>query len=119
MRIGFVTVSVVLVLLLQQSYALENNLVHVGDRVGIKYYITSNYAKQQIFATIIQIKDADGIVVHLSWLTGNLKPDQRLDIVQSWIPLKEGKYIVEIFVWECLDACQAFSPVRTMEITAI
>lgn len=57
----------------------------------------------QHFAYLTQIKNEDGIVISLSWLTGSLSPNQSLSPVQSWISTEKGVSEIEVFVWESID----------------
>lgn len=101
-----------------QSYAVEEceSLAKVGDRVGIKSQITINQAINEPTAIIVQIKDSEGITVHLSWLVGILEQGQKMDVIQSWVPEKTGQYTAEVFIWTSVDNPTALHPVKTLTI---
>jgi len=45
------------------------------------------------------VKDADGITVSLSWITGTISPGRSLELAVSWLPDEPGRYNAEVFVW--------------------
>jgi hypothetical protein len=65
--------------------------------------VHNNQEYEQDFVFIIQIKEKDGSIVSLSWIGGQLTPNQDLEVSQSWSPTKSGKYSIETFVWSSLS----------------
>ncbi len=74
--------------------------VSVGEQVMIQAKVTSNFATSEEIAYISQVKDADGITVALSWITGTISPGQSLELAVSWLPDVPGEYTAEVFVWK-------------------
>ena len=68
-----------------------------------------NQEKEQNFAYLTQIKDEDGVVISLSWLTGSLSPYQSFSPAQSWTPTETGTFHIQIFVWKSIDNPEALS----------
>jgi hypothetical protein len=99
-------------------YAVEpcEGLAKVGDRVGIKFNVTNYQGVNEPYAVIIQIKNAEGITVQLSWLTFKSHPEQSMEVIQSWVPESTSMYTAEIFIWKSVDAPTALSPMRTLQI---
>jgi hypothetical protein len=99
------------------SYAEESceGLPRVGDRVGIKFHVT-NYQLTEPIATIVQIKDSNDVTVQLSWLLLVMEPDQKMDVIQSWIPEAAGQYTAEVFVWYDLDNPRPLIPGRELAL---
>ena len=64
--------------------------------------IENEINSDQEFIYFFQIKNSNGSVVSLSWIQGQLSPNQILDISQSWIPQKSDTYILETYVWNSL-----------------
>jgi hypothetical protein len=91
-------------------------LAKVGDRVGIKFNVTNYQGVNEQYAVIIQIKNAEGITVQLSWLTFKSHPEQSMEVIQSWVPESTSMYTAEIFIWKSVDAPTALSPMRTLQI---
>ena len=87
-----------------------------SQQVLIESEIVNSQNKNQPFAYIVQIKDDEGAVVSLSWVTGELPPKQSFKAAQSWVPDVQGIFSVEIFVWESIDDPNAISPVRSTTI---
>jgi len=67
-----------------------------------------NYDQEFIY--FFQIKNSDGSIISLSWIQGQLSPNQILDISQSWIPEKPDTYILETYVWNSLIELIPMSP---------
>jgi hypothetical protein len=61
----------------------------------------TNY--DQKFIYFFQIKNSTNSVISLSWIQGELSPNQILDISQSWIPKNSQNYILETYVWNSLN----------------
>ncbi|MFQ5970181.1 MAG: hypothetical protein ACE5J2_06800 [Nitrososphaerales archaeon] len=111
---------------LERAVASEPNIVDrageslmelsVSEQVLIQSEITNSQKKKQPFAYIVQIKDDEGATLSLSWVTGELPPEQSFTVAQSWIPDTRGKFSVEIFVWESIDNPAALSPARSTTI---
>ena len=64
----------------------------------------------QEFIYFFQIKNSDAVIVSLSWIQGQLSPNQILDISQSWIPEKSDTYFLETYVWNSLNELTPMSP---------
>lgn len=90
--------------------------VSKGDQVLIQSQVVNMQNRKQPFAYIVQVKDSNGSTASLSWLTAVLPPNDSLKASQSWLPLTDGQYTIEIFVWESIDNPTALSPVKTMNV---
>jgi hypothetical protein len=84
--------------------------VKTGKQIQIAADLTNNQNKAQPFAYIVQISNSAGAVVSLSWLSGQLDPNQAMTSSQSWLPMTAGNYTAEIFVWESINNPSALSP---------
>jgi hypothetical protein len=100
------------------STKLQNGVwqVPVNKQVQVAADVNNGQDRDQSFAYIVQIKDQNGVVVQLSWLTGTLTPGQSLNPSQSWTPATTGSYTAEIFVWESINNPDALSPPLSMNI---
>ena len=87
--------------ILQQSGDSIEELV-VGQTGMIFSKIKNEVDFSQNFTYIVQIRDENGYVVSLSWVTGQTIPSQELGMSVSWMPEKSGKYLIERFVWNSL-----------------
>ncbi len=74
-----------------------------NDQLQIVGAVHNNQEYEQDFVFIIQIKENDGAIVSLSWIGGQLTPNQDLEVSQSWSPTKRGNYSIETFVWSSLS----------------
>jgi hypothetical protein len=90
--------------------------VSASEQVLIQSEITNNQNKKQPFAYIVQIKDDEGVTVSLSWVTGELPPEDSFKAAQSWVPDAQGMFSIEVFVWESIDSPNAISPVRSTTV---
>jgi len=93
----------------------EKTLV-VDEQIMIMTDVSNNQDVQQNFAYITQVKNDDGVVISLSWLTGSLSPRQTFSPAQSWIPTESGIFHIQIFVWEGIDNPDALSPPLSMTV---
>ncbi|HXV66242.1 MAG TPA: hypothetical protein VD731_03290 [Nitrosopumilaceae archaeon] len=83
-----------------------------NSQLQIAGTIHNNQNYEQNFMFIIQIKDSENSVVSLSWIEGEMAPDQDLEVAQSWSPTKAGNYTVETFVWTSLKEAIPLSPIQ-------
>ena len=74
-----------------------------NDQLQIVGAVHNNQEYEQDFVFIIQIKETDGTIVSLSWIRGQLSPNQDLEVSQSWSATKSGNYSIETFVWSSLS----------------
>ena len=92
------------------------NNVNVDQQFQISADITNNQEKSQNFVYLVQIKNNEGFVVSLGWISGQLTPDQKLSPSLSWTPNKSGEFTTEIYVWEGLINHKALSQYTTLQI---
>ncbi len=99
--------------------AFDNTLssVSVDQQVQIVCDIANGQDRDQPFAYLIQIQDANGVTVQLAWITGSLTAGQSFSPSQSWIPQQAGAYTATAFVWESVDNPTALSPPVDTPIT--
>ncbi len=96
-----------------------NGAVKAGQQIQIIGYLTNYHYTNQTFAYIVQIQDANGVTMSLSWLVGNLGSYQSFKPAQSWIPLTSGTYTVQIFLWSGLDNPIAFQVPESTSIEVV
>ena len=92
------------------------NNVNVDQQFQISADITNNQEKSQNFVYLVQIKNNEGFVVSLGWISGQLTPDQKLSPSLSWTPNESGQFTTEIYVWESLINHKALSQYTTLQI---
>jgi hypothetical protein len=81
-----------------------------NEQLQIVGNVQNNQNYQQPFVFIIQVKDGKGAIVSLSWIKGELSPNQDLEVSQSWNPARAGNYTIEAFVWNSLSESIPLSP---------
>ena len=91
--------------------------VSVDQQVQLTAELTNGQDREQKFAYLIQVQDANGVTVSLAWITGSLTSAQTLNPSQSWTPTTAGTYTATAFVWESVDNPTALSPPATTSIT--
>ena len=92
------------------------NNVNIDQQFQISADITNNQEKSQNFVYLVQIKNNEGFVVSLGWISGQLTPDQKLSPSLSWTPNESGEFTTEIYVWEGLINHKALSQYTTLQI---
>ena len=97
--------------------AFGNSLdtVSVDQQVQISADIANGQDRDQPFAYLVQVQDADGVTVELDWIASTLAPGQASSQASSWTPAAAGAYTITAFVWESTDNPTALSP--PVEIT--
>jgi hypothetical protein len=126
--VALLFVSVLIFSIMQPGYSqiqsgatLENGAWHttVGKQIQITTDLTNGQDRTQPFAYIVQVRNQDGVIYSLSWITGTLDAGQSLSPSQSWMPTSPGTYTAEIFVWASVNNPDALSPPLTMKITVV
>ena len=87
-----------------------------NEQLQVVGKVRNDQQYKQSFVNIIQIKEQDGTVVSLSWIIGELNPNQDLQVSQSWLPTKSGSYVIESFVWNSLQDSVPLSPINIKSI---
>ena len=80
------------------------------NQIQVTSKVQNTQSFDQNFVYIIQVTNEDGIIETLSWIQGKFAPNQSLELSQSWIPTKSGKYTIEAFVWNSLKNPIPISP---------
>jgi len=91
--------------------------VTVGQQVVLSTTIVNNIEEDQPFVALVEVRDDTGVTVFLSWQTGTLTPDGRIDVGISWTPEFAGDYQIRTFVLSNLENPQILSPVASSEVT--
>jgi len=99
--------------------AFGNSLdsVKVDQQVQITADLANGQDREQAFAYLVQIQDANGVTVSLAWITGSLSAGQSFSPALSWIPTAPGTYTATAFVWESVDNPTALSPPVSTTVT--
>lgn len=79
--------------------------------------VYNNTTQTLDFAFIVQIKDEDGLTRFLKFVNKKVSPNGTVVPSLDWERLPRGKYTVEIFIWQKLDAPSALSSVKKISIT--
>lgn len=69
------------------------------------------------FTFIVQVKNPQGVVEYLSFITGSVNPGQSLTPGVSWTPQTSGEYVVETYVWKSFDEPIVLSESVSKEIS--
>lgn len=94
-------------------WRLEIGNVTVSDRFGsavsqlvadqqiqIAGTLQNNHPYEQPFEYLTQVRDSEGTVVKIFWISGALSPDGTMNLSQSWTPAAPGSYTIESFAWK-------------------
>ncbi len=95
----------------------EQKTILVGKQIQIGSNLTNVTIRNQTFAYIVQISDANQIIESLPWISGTLLPSQTFSPSVSWTPSKAGNYTVQIFVWQSINNPNALSPPIQNDLT--
>ena len=92
-----------------QLVSQDEDKVTVDKQVMIMADLSNAQDRDQKFAYIVQIRDENGVVISLSWITGSLTSGQSFSPALSWTPISAGTYTIQIFVWESVNNPDALS----------
>ena len=101
------------------STSLGNSLESFSQNTQMQIVgtIKNDQEFKQKFVYLFQIKNDQNYVESLSWVQGEISPNQILDVSQSWVPAESGKYTVETFVWDSVGNPTALSSSMSTLIT--
>ncbi len=88
---------------LSDSFGNQLKSLSTKNQVQIVGTITNVQNFKQPFVYLFQVKDENDTVVSVSWITGEISPNQVLDVSQSWHPANPGSHLIETFVWSSLN----------------
>ncbi len=74
--------------------------INVNQQVQITADVKNNQEKTQKFVYIVQVKNQNGIIMTIGWISGLLNPGQTFSPALSWAPKTSDEYTAEIFVWD-------------------
>ena len=77
--------------------------INVNQQVQISADVKNNQEKSQKFVYVVQVKNQNGVIISLGWISGLLNPGQTFSPALSWTPKVSNVYTVEIFVWDVSD----------------
>ncbi|QUC64186.1 hypothetical protein NsoK4_07005 [Nitrosopumilus sp. K4] len=103
-------------ILFSDSFGNQISEFSINKQMQIVGSISNAQDFAQEFVYIFQVRDSTNTVVSVSWIQGQVSPNQSLDVSQSWIPKTTGEHTVETFVWSSLSEPTALSPVNAAEI---
>lgn len=100
--------------------------INVNQQVQISADVKNNQEKSQKFVYIVQVKNQNGVIVSLGWISGSLNPGQTFSPALSWTPKVSDAYTAEIFVWDVSEEgsnkswqrLDALSELVTLKITS-
>jgi hypothetical protein len=68
---------------------------------------------------LFEVRDEDGMTVHLAWQTVSVESGKQIVTGLSWIPEKPGVYDVRFFALFCLNCTGQMPTIVTEEITVV
>lgn len=98
--------------------------INVPLEEGKMYQIDANIVPVKedvlLLAYIVQIKDsATGFTEQLSWVSVEVPYSQNMNASQSWIPMENGRYQIDVMVWTDLIEPVSLSSIKRLEVVVI
>ena len=87
-----------------------------GSQIQIVGTIQNDHDFKQGFVYLFQVKNEYGHTESLSWIQGEINPNQILDVSQSWLPKESGTYEIETFVWNSISNPLPLSPRMSSQV---
>ncbi|WP_226986988.1 thermonuclease family protein [Candidatus Nitrososphaera evergladensis] len=85
----------------------EGGQFEAGRQMSIRVNITSSSQQQGPIFYIVQVQDPDGYTDYLKWEQVAFTGQRTFEF--SWTPQKEGRYIIQAFVWDSLSSPKPLS----------
>ncbi|MDE1862071.1 MAG: peptidase [Thaumarchaeota archaeon] len=77
----------------------------VGQAVTFNDIISNgDYQKDQKISYIVQVKDNQGKVVYLKWISDSIGPSSQVREQVQWTPNQPGAYSAQVYVWNGMDS---------------
>ena len=77
----------------------------VGQAITFNDIISNgDYQNDQKISYIVQIKDSQGKVVYLKWISDTISPSNEIKEQLQWTPNSPGIYSAEVYVWDGMDS---------------
>ena len=89
---------------------LSISRVSAGMQILIQSDLKNNQSTDQKFVYIVQVKDSEGAVIMVSWMSGTLPAGKQYAVAQSWLVEEKGRYEIEIFTWESISNPAVLAP---------
>ena len=74
--------------------------INVNQQIQITADVKNNQDKTQTFVYIVQVKNENGVIITIGWISGLLNPGHTFSPALSWAPKTSGEYTAEIYVWD-------------------
>ena len=78
------------------------NPFQVGEKIIITNDVKNELDETRSFASIIQVKDSEGKIIHVSWQLTSLPSKHATTITHTWVPKAADTYLIETYVWDNL-----------------
>ena len=101
------------------AFGSQVSEVSADQQVQIAADVSNGTGKDQSFAYLVQVQDANGVTVSLAWITGALTSGQSMSPALSWTPSSSGSYTATVFVWQSVDNPTALSPTVSVNIDVV
>ncbi len=77
----------------------------VGQTITFNDIISNgDYQNDQKISYIVQVKDSQGKVVFLKWVSDTVSPSNQIKAQLQWTPTSPGSYSAEVYVWDGMDS---------------
>ncbi len=98
------------------QFGEEIRVLSSGSRLAVQSQLFNKQPKEQEFVYIVQIKDNDGVIEHIAYISSSIQAKDNVILAQSWTPMKRGNYTIEVFVWDNLDKPVALSGAKVIRV---
>lgn len=98
-----------LVFTIQPSTSSKVVSIKAGEPIQIQSTVTNDIDIRQKFVYVMEVKDANGATVTISWIDGNIAPKSSINPVLSWTPEEEGTYTMQIYLLESFTYASSMS----------
>ncbi|MGH9992290.1 MAG: hypothetical protein ACREAZ_06560 [Nitrososphaera sp.] len=87
--------------------------VKAGEQVTLWMTVLGAQGGAQAFTAVVDIRDGNGISVHIAWVPGVAAADGRIDVSVPWTAQKSGVYSVRVFIITDFRQLEVLSTVKS------
>jgi len=98
------------------QFGEDVKILSSGSRLAIYSELMNVQPIEQRFTYIVQVRDDDGFIEHITYLSASMQPNVKTFVTQSWTPMKKGYYTIEVFVWDSIEKPVALSEAKVIRV---
>lgn len=103
-------------------YDLDGSLldqITIGHQVILSQTFANDGDAPQSFIAVFEVRDSNGVTVHLAWQRGTMAAGGKADIGVSWVADSAGEYEIRTFHMSSLTNPSSGGPMEVRRIPVV